>query len=272
MNGKGKGTRALLLALALLTLVFAYGRLLYPHSGLTPSAASLEAPSAAHWLGTDNLGIDIFAQLSRGYFSSMCTGLCAAVIAFVLGGALGMLAGYRGGKTDLAISFVINVFLCVPQLPALVVLGAFFGQSMWNVVLIVALFSWAPIARQVRARTMSVRGRAYIRLAACYGGRAPYVLRTHILPELLPLLGVTALAVVGRAILQESALAYLGLSDPLAKSWGLMINRATSFAGIYFTPYWTWWLVPPVVALVLTILLTRLLARSLELRYLEGER
>ena len=270
MRRKRTGTWVLVGLLLLLTLVFTYGRLLYPHSGLTPSGASLEAPSSTHLLGTDNLGIDIFAQLSRGFFSSMLTGLCAAAIAFCIGGALGMLAGYRGGKTDVAVSFFINVFLCVPQLPVLIVLGAFFGQSMWNIVVIVALFSWAPIAKQIRAKTMSIRGWPFIRLAERYGGRAPYVIRTHILPELLPLLSINALAVVGKAILQESALAYLGLSDPLAKSWGLMMNKATSFTGIYFTPYWKWWLVSPVVALVVTILLTRLLARSLELRHLEG--
>lgn len=117
---------------------------------------------------------------------------------------------------------------------------------------------------------MSVRGRAYIRLARSYGGTVPYIMRIHLLPELLPILSVNALAVIGKAILQESALAYLGLSDPINKSWGMMISRASAFSGIYFTDYWMWWLIPPVVALMLTILLTRLLARSLELRYMEG--
>ena len=256
--------------LLMLTFFFAYGCVGYPHSALKPSGASLEAPSCHHLFGTDNLGIDIFAQISRGFFYSMVIGLCAAAITFVIGGSLGVLAGYCGGRTDLAISFFIHVFLCVPQLPVLIVLGAFFGQNMWNVILIVSMFSWAPIAKQIRAKTRSVRGRPFILMARKYGGGVCYMIRVHILPEILPLLSVNALSVVGKAIIQESALAYLGLSDPLAKSWGLMINKATQFSGIYFTEYWKWWLIAPVTALVITIFLIRLLARSLELHYMGG--
>ena len=258
------GLKILILLLGLLTLVFAYGELIYPHSPYLPSGSSLEPPSAVHILGTDNLGIDIFAQISRGYFSCMFMGITASVLAFFAGGILGTLSGYKGGMTDHVITFLINIFLCIPQLPILIVLGAFFGQSIWNIIIIIALFSWAPIAKQIRAKTMSVKERKYVKLAACYGGSALYIIRTHMLSELLPLLVVNALGVIGKTIRQEAALAYLGLSDPLAKSWGLMINRASGFSGIYFTDYWKWWLIPPVLSLLVTILLTRLLARTME--------
>lgn len=257
-------TRILLSLLLGMTLLFAYGELLYPHSAYLPSGASLEAPSIHHILGTDHLGIDIFAQISRGYFSSMFMGILSAVLSFVAGGILGTLAGYKGGITDHIISFFINVFLCIPQLPVLIVLGAFFGQSIWNIIFIISLFSWAPIAKQIRAKTMSIKSRNYILLADAYGGKPFYIIKTHILLELLPLLIVNALGVIGKTIRQEASLAYLGLSDPLAKSWGLMINKASGFSGIYFTPYWKWWLLPPVIVLMTTILLTRLLARTFE--------
>ena len=256
--------RILLIFLLILTVIFTYGEVLYPHSPEIPSGASLEAPSLGHILGTDNLGIDIFAQISRGYFSCMFMGIMSAVLAFLAGGILGTIAGYKGGTTDHVISFLINVFLCIPQLPILIVLGAFFGQSIWNIIVIISLFSWAPIAKQIRAKTMSVKERKYVVLAERYGGTAFYIIRTHMMSELLPLLLVNALGVIGKTIRQEAALAYLGLSDPLAKSWGLMINRASGFSGIYFTEYWKWWLLPPVFALMITILLTRLLARTLE--------
>lgn len=256
--------RILLVFLLILTAIFIYGEVFYPHSPEIPSGASLEAPSLAHILGTDNLGIDIFAQISRGYFSCMFMGIMSAILAFFAGGILGTAAGYKGGTTDHVITFLINVFLCIPQLPILIVLGAFFGQSIWNIIVIISLFSWAPIAKQIRAKTMSVKERKYVVLAERYGGTAFYIIRTHMMPELLPLLLVNALGVIGKTIRQEAALAYLGLSDPLAKSWGLMINRASGFSGIYFTEYWKWWLLPPVFALMITILLTRLLARTLE--------
>lgn len=259
------------LALLLLTLLFAWGALFYPMDAKLPSGASLEAPSGEHWLGTDNLGIDIFAQISGGFFHSMSIGLSTAVIAFLLGGALGVAAGYAGGRVDMLVEFLINLFLSVPQLPIMIVIGAFFGQSSLNIICIIAAFSWAPIAKQVRARTMSLRKTRYLILARSYGGGLWYLFKTHMSRDIMPLLAISSIAVTGRAIVQESSLAFLGLSDPLAKSWGLMIARCTAFKGIYFTEFWKWWLLPPVFSLVISALLLRLLTRALESYWLEKE-
>lgn len=256
--------KTLLLAFLLLALFFLYGGLFYPHPAGLPAGGSLEAPSFAHWLGTDDLGVDLYAQLSAGFFSSMAVGLAAAAFAFLLGGLAGVLAGLSSGAADALFSFLIQLFLSLPQLPVMVVIGAFFGQSAWNIILIVSLFSWAPIAKVLRARVRQIRGRPYLRLAESYGGRAGYLVSAHMLGELLPLLSVSALSVVGKAIVQEASLAYLGLSDPLSRSWGLLIQKCVSFPGIYFTPYWKWWLLPPVFALVLTVLCLRLFSRELE--------
>ena len=252
-----------LLLLALLTLCFLWGVTGYPHPAQLPSGGSLEAPSAAHWLGTDNLGVDIYAQISAGFFRSLGIGLAAAAFTFAVGGGLGILAGFAGGWADALISFLIQVLLAIPQLPVMIVIGAFLGQSTWNLVWIIAAFSWAPVARQMRAKTISIRRRDYVQMARLYGGGTWYLIRTHIGHELWPLLTINALAVVGRAILQESSLAFLGLSDPLARSWGMMIARAVDFPGLYRTDFWTWWLLPPVGALVLSTLLLRLLVGGL---------
>jgi peptide/nickel transport system permease protein len=195
-------------------------------------------------------------------------GLLSSAISFVLGGCLGIVAGYRGGGVDDAVSFLISVFLCVPQLPVMIVAGAFWGQSLLNVVWIIGAFSWAPIAKIMRAKTRSIKARKYIVLAESFGGATAYIIKTHMLRELAPLLAVNALAVAGRAIVQEAAVAYLGLSDPLAKSLGLMISKASGFPGIYFTEYWKWWLLSPVVTLISMILCLRLLSRALERRIL----
>ena len=210
--------------------------------------------------------MDIYAQLSAGYFRSMGIGLAAAAFTFLVGGVLGVLAGFAGGWVDLAVSFLIQVLLSIPQLPVMIVIGAFLGQSTWNIIWIIALFSWAPIAKQLRAKTISVRRRDYVQLARLYGGGPWYLIRTHIGHELWPLLTINALAVVGRAILQESSLAFLGLSDPLARSWGMMIARAVDFPGIYRTQFWKWWILAPVGALLLSTLLLRLLVAGLEQR------
>lgn len=250
--------------LAVLTLFFGYGATMYPHPAELPSGDSLAAPSSQHFLGTDNLGVDIYAQISVGFFRSMTIGLLTAAVSFAVGGALGILAGFLGGRIDGAISFLINVFLSVPQLPIMIVIGAFFGQSTANIIFIIVAFSWAPIAKQIAAKTRSIRRADYVVMAVSYGGSAWYLIRRHMARELLPLLLVTSLTVVARAILQESSLAFLGLSDPLAKSWGLMIARATAFKGIYLLPFWKWWILPPAFALLCSVVLLRLASRTLE--------
>lgn len=265
-----KKTKILIGILILITLVFAYGALFYPYPGNLPSGASLEPPSVVHFFGTDDLGVDIFAQLSRGYFNSMLIGLCACGISFVLGGVIGISAGYFGGKTDTVLSFTINVFLSVPQLPVMIVIGAFFGQSIMNIIIIVAMFSWARIAKITRAKTISIKNNDYIKMADSFGGGFFYILKTHMLKDLMPILCVNSISVMGRAIIQESSLAYLGLSDPTSRSWGLMINKAMAFRGIYYTDYWKWWIVAPICCLVLTILCIRLIVREIETNLVEG--
>lgn len=252
---------AVLGVLALLSLL---GLTVYPHPATAVSGASLEAPSAQHLLGTDQLGIDIYAQLSRGFWHSLLVGFATAGLALSIGGGLGVTAGLQGGVPDALISFLTHSFLCLPQLPAMIVAGAFFGQSLPLMILILAAFSWAPIARIAREQSRAARDRDYVRLARRYGASTFYLLRRHLSRELVPVLAVAGLGVVGRAITQEAAIAFLGLGDPTTKSLGLMLNRASRFTGLYFTPYWTWWLLPPVLVLILLVLTLRLLARSLE--------
>jgi peptide/nickel transport system permease protein len=246
----------------LLLLIFTVGVLTMEYE--LPSGEILEPPSMAHICGTDVLGVDIYGQVSKSFFSSMFTGLCAALFASVLGGILGVLAGYIGGKPDTLITFVINIFLSVPELPVMIMIGAFLGQSRANIIMIVAVFSWAPIAKIVRAKTIDIRNSGYLKMAECYGGKLSYLFCVHMYRDILPLVIVNGLFVVGKAIVQESSLAFLGLSDPTARSWGLMINKALSYTGIYFTDYWKWWLMIPLICLVCVTVLLRLFAKEFE--------
>ena len=250
--------------LIVLTLLFAYGATFYGKSPMLPSGDSLAPPSFEHFLGTDDLGVDIFAQLSRGYFHSLLLGLSACIVTFIVGGFLGVLGGYCGGIIDDVVSSIINLFLSVPQIPIMIVMGAFFGQSVFNIVIIVAMFSWASIAKIVRAKTISIRKRNYIMLASSFGGNFLYVFLKHMKSEIIPVLAVNSVAVIGKAIIQEASIAFLGLSDPTSKSWGLMINKAIEFKGIYFTNYWTWWILPPLISLIVTILCIRCISKEIE--------
>lgn len=253
-----------LVFIGIMTLFFLYGVTLYPHSGAVPSGTSLEGFSQMHWLGTDNLGVDIFAQIAAGYFRSLMIGIGVAFLAFLLGGSLGILSGYMGGKVELVIAFLIHVFLSVPQLPIMIVVGAFVGQKTSNIILILAAFSWARIAKQIQAKTKSIGEKSYIHMAKRYGGNPWYIFKTHMAREIMPILTVLSLGVIGRAIIAEASLAFLGLSDPTASSWGMMIAKAMSFSGIYFTEYWKWWLMAPVMTLIISVVSFRMLAKTLE--------
>lgn len=274
MNGykirKLKSYHYILIFIGIMTMVFLYGITFYPHSGDLPSGTSLEGFSWDHWLGTDNLGVDIFAQISAGYFRSLTIGLLVAGLAFLLGGSLGILSGYIGGKVELFVSFLINVFLSVPQLPIMIVIGAFVGQKTSNIILILAAFSWARIAKQVGAKTKSMVAKDYIQMAKRYGGSPWYIFKTHMAMDVLPLLIILSIGVIGRAIIAEASLAFLGLSDPSASSWGIMMSKAMSFSGIYFTDYWKWWLMAPVLALIISVVCFRMLAKELEQYWRKG--
>lgn len=266
----------ILCILGAITIFFAYGCLFYEQSPYERTKFSLAPPSADFWSGTDNLGIDIFAQLSHGYFQSMLIGLASASITFIVGGIMGVISGYFSNFLSASAQFVTNIFLSVPQLPIMITVGAFWGQSQMNIILIVAAFSWAPLAKVMSSKTASIRKKDYIAISKSYGASFWYILYTHLKKELLPLLCVYSISVVGKSIIQEASLAFLGLSDPTSKSWGLMINKAIEFPGIYFTDYWKWWLTAPLVSLFLTIFLLRFLVKeldpSLKIKYKKGGR
>jgi len=250
------------LALILLVAIFAPWISLYPPSEIT--GKSLEAPNSAHLLGTDELGMDIWSQICYGARMSLFIGLAVAIIAGIGGGALGILAGYLGGAVDEIVMRTVDILMALPSLPLLVVISAFLGPSIANIILILVVFSWAKPARIARSQTLAIKGHTYIAAAKSFGATPFYILRRHILPDVLPILFVIIIGITSYAIMAEAGLAFLGLGDPTSKSWGMMLHYATSFRSIYFTPYWQWWLLPPLVALIVLLLCLAFVSRDLE--------
>lgn len=250
------------LLLILMMAIFAPWITAYPPHKIT--GESLEAPGSGHLLGTDELGMDIWSQICYGARMSLFIGLAVAIIAGIGGGALGILAGYLGGITDQAVMRAVDVIMALPSLPLLVVISAFMGPSIANVILILVVFSWAKPARIARSQTLAIRGHTYIAAARSFGATPAYILRRHILPEVLPILFVLIISITSYAIMAETGLAFLGLGDPTAKSWGMMLHYATSFKSIYFTPFWQWWLLPPLIALIVLLLCLAFISRDLE--------
>lgn len=229
-----------------------------------PSGDAFEAPSLSHWLGTDDLGIDIFAQISHGAGVSMGVGFSTALLAGVGGSILGILAGYHGKWVDKLVTGLCDVMMSIPSLPLMIVLGAFFGASIAHIILVIVLLSWVGPARTVRSRVLSMRSENYIVAAKSYGAGFGHLAVRHFIPGLLPIISVSMIRIVSHAVVAEAGLSYLGLGDPLSKSWGIILNRAINFSGIYFTDFWKWWLMSPLVSLMILVVAVAFISRDLE--------
>ena len=185
----------------------------------------LEPPSSEHLLGTTEVGADVFSQLLVGARVSMVVGFAAAVISSVLGSAVGLIGGYFGGKTDRVFDSFENWFLVIPQLPLMVVLAALLDPSMFVLIAVIGLTSWAGTGRIVRSQVLTLKQRAFVERSRALGASDWHIIRTHVLPNALPLIFANTVLIVAVAILAEAALSFLGLGDPTALSWGTMLEH-----------------------------------------------
>jgi peptide/nickel transport system permease protein len=199
------------------------------------------APSAIHWLGTDEAGRDVFIRLLYGGRISLLVGLVAAIGAAVIGTTIGLLAGYRGGWLDTFLMRSTDGVIALPLLPLLIILAAIdltkIGipesiatsemASLYRIVFIIAIVGWTTVARLVRAATLSVRTREFVRAAEAMGAGSTTMMLRHILPNVVsPIIVATTLS-IGSVILLESVLSFLGLGiQPPIPSWGNMLTNA----------------------------------------------
>jgi peptide/nickel transport system permease protein len=253
-----------LAGIALIFLVAVFAPLVTFYGPTAIAGKSLEAPGPSHILGCDELGMDIWSQICYGARMSLVIGLAVALISGLGGGVLGILAGYVGGIWDMLLLRAIDITLALPNFPLLIVIAAFLNPSIVNVILVLVLFSWAKPARIARSQTLALKRQKYVVSARLHGAGPGYVIRKHLVPEVLPLIFVSIVNLSSYAIVAESGLAFLGLGDPTSKSWGMMLYYASHFRSIYYTPYWQWWLIPPLVALIFLLLCLAFIGRDLE--------
>ena len=229
-----------------------------------PSGSAFEAPGPVHWLGTDDLGIDLWAQICFGARVSMIIGFGTALLAGIGGSLIGICSGYFGGLIDKIVMRVTDIIIVLPDLPTMIVLGAFFGPGIRNIIIVLALFSWTVPARIVRSKVLSVKEEKYVVAAKSYGAKFWHLTIRHFLPNILPVVMVSVIRLFSKAIFAEAGLAFLGLGDPTSKSWGLILNHAVNFRGIYFTDYWKWWIVGPSAAIMLLVTAIAFICRDVE--------
>ncbi len=219
----------------------------------------LSPPSAEHLLGTDEGGRDVLTRLLYGARVSLLIGVVPALLSLVLGSALGVLAGYRGGLTDAIIMRLADVTLAFPSMLLAMVIMYSLGGGIVDVFLTLTLGNWANVARVVRAQTLQLKSSEYVEAAQVIGVSRGTVMRRHILPNCLSTMLVLFTLNVPASILTESSLSFLGLGvQPPNASWGLMINVGRQY--LYTAP---WLCFAPGAAIMLIVLAFNFLGNGL---------
>lgn len=255
------------IVLILFVIVAVFAPVLAPYDPRAFTGKPAERPSAAHPLGTNDIGQDILSELIFGARISLIVALAASVGTIALGLLIGGLAGYVGGWVDTLLMRIVDVWLALPRLPLLILLAALIGAGVLQTIAIITLLFWPSTARVMRAQTQVLRTRGYVRMARQFGGSAAYVLRRHVLPALAPLIAFELVMAAGRAVAMEAGLAFLGIGDATAKSWGLMMRFAMNYRGLLMSERWLWWLLPPALCLTMLILALTFIGIGLEKRW-----
>jgi peptide/nickel transport system permease protein len=219
----------------------------------------LKPPSADHWLGTDYYGRDTFSRLLYGARVSLIISLSATLIAMAAGAAIGMTAGWRGGRLDAATMQAMDMLLAFPSLILGLMLVAMLGPSMANIIAAIALTSLPTFARIARAPTIALKGREYVEACRALGFSDVRILCRHILPNIFPEILVMATLWLANAIRTEASLAFIGLGlKPPTPTWGGMIREG--FENILDSP---WLAITPSVAILVVVFAVNLLGDGL---------
>ncbi|WP_434975646.1 ABC transporter permease [Streptomyces mesophilus] len=223
---------------------------------------AMEDPSGEFPLGTDQFGRSVLALLVWGSRVSLTVGLLAAFLCVAIGTVVGIVAGHFKGWFATVLMRVTDWFLVMPTLVLAIALATVMDRSMWTVILAIGVTTWPTTARLVRAQTLAVESRPYIERARALGGGHGHIMLRHVLPNVMPLVLAQTTLVISSAILTESTLAFLGLSDPTITSWGGMLQDARE-AGAVSAGHW-WYLAPPGLAIAMVALAFTLCGRAVE--------
>jgi peptide/nickel transport system permease protein len=246
-----------------------------PETVLTATGRALEPPSAAHPFGTDELGRDIMNLTVHGARISMSIGLLATAITIFFGALIGVVAGFVGGRTDGGLMRLTDFFLVLPTFVLAIILAPvileiigpeaqFFGlrATLLVIVVVIGITSWATTARIIRSQTLSIKERMFVDRARVIGSDSAHIMRRHIFPNVINLIVAQAVITFAAAVFIETSLAFIGLGDPFAPSWGQILDAAQS-AGAPGLGAW-WYIAPPATAVVLVVLSFTLVGNALD--------
>lgn len=248
-----------------LVLIAVFAPVIAPYDPTERVGRPFAVPSAEHPLGTNDIGQDLLSELIYGTRVSLTVGLVAATVALLIGTTVGILAGFYPRLLGSFLMRAVDVVLILPFLPLLIILAAYLGRSLLNTVLVIGILIWAGSARVIRSQVLSLTQRDYVVAARAMGASDRHIIVKHVLPmTLLLAIGEFVQATAG-AILLEASLSFLGLGDPLQKSWGAILYWA-QVRGAFLTPAWQWWVLPPGLMIMAAALGFALIGFALEQR------
>ena len=244
-----------IIGISILLLIVVFGS----HDPYFYGPDSLAAPGEnGHLLGTNKMGQDVFSMLVFGLRTSLMVALTASMISGIIGIIIGGLGGYFGGKVDVVVSEVINIFLMIPTFFLIMLIVSLFGSSIRNVMIVIGLTGWSSNAKLMRAQALSLRERTFVKSAIALGETKLQVLVKYILPNgIFPVIANTTRSMAG-AILTEASLSFLGLGDPNVISWGQMIYQGKQFITS------SWWITGfSGIAVIVTVIIFYMLGDGL---------
>ena len=227
-------------------------------SGFVPQDKS---PSARHWFGLTRYGHDVFSQTLAGTRTAVVVGLVSAIMVVLVGGNLGLIAGYKGGWIDEILMRITDIAYGIPFLPMALVLMTLLGRGYWNIIIVIVALFWRTTSRVIRSQVLTVKERAFVKAARVTGASDLRIMYRHIAPNVLPMTFLYLSFAVGWAVIGEASISFLGFGDPDSISWGQMIHHV--FAAQMFREAW-WWYLPPGFCIVLLVMSTFLIGLAYE--------
>jgi len=237
-----RGRVGILIA-ALFLLIGLLAPWLAPYNPYKLGARAYLQPALEHLLGTDGIGRDILSQLIWGTRISLLIGFVVAVSVVVIGSSIGLAAAYYGGLIDELLMRFTDELMVLPELPLMIWMATMLGQSMWNTILVLAIFGWPSMARMVRSETLSVKQRPFVDAARVSGASDLRIMAQIMLPNIAPLIVANGILSIVSAILGEASLSFLGLGDPFNMSWGTILYFA-QIEGAFYNNGWAWIFAP----------------------------
>jgi peptide/nickel transport system permease protein len=242
-------TGSVILLVILIVAIFA--PIIAPHDPYEFTTPYL-TPSAEHILGTNDVGQDIFSELVFGTRVSLLIGVVSALVVTLLGTSIGLVSGYCGKKIDSFLMGFTNIVMSLPSLPLTIILVAYLGPGLYNIIIAICVTAWTGTARVVRSRVMQLKELPFVQIEKTMGAGNFYVMFFHLLPNIAEIVFLRGVLAVSAAMLTEAGLSFLGLGVVGIKSWGGILHYAFFRSGLINGYYW--WYLPPMFCISLSVM------------------